>query len=227
MSIEQLKSQIITKGFEEGFEETPLKEFWGTLTDWIPTLDTRFQSDRPTIRNKLQFGDIVVIQTNDTYPFPNAEITINFSRKKDSKWGIFCQSVEKILGEFDSMDMLVGKTLRMKLTPDHMLYAGKEKGTIPQNAWECMEIQGVTAPGNPPAGASTASVLNATQQAVALLIGKTAQEFNQQVFQDPIVRTDNTLLGKILSQSLIPEFEAAGFVVKGADGRYAVGPNKA
>jgi hypothetical protein len=55
-----------------------------------------------------------------------------------------------------------------------------------------------------------------------LLDGKTQQEWNNVVFQDPLVKGDPELSNSIIQGTFIPPLEAANLVTKDTDGRFHV-----
>ena len=58
------------------------------------------------------------------------------------------------------------------------------------------------------------------QQALNLLDGKTLQEFNQLVFQDPLVKNDPEVQKTIIANTFIPPMEASGMITKDENGVY-------
>ena len=228
MNLEDLKAQILglkSKEMEGGFApQTPLREFWGTLHVGEPAFDTRFQSSEkgPSVKFSLMFEDITVIETEDVYPYPQAELSFTFSKRSKSRWGVVVESLAKILGEDTAIGDVEGHRVRMKLVGGHVLYSFQESKDTEQQAWEIIEVEGASAAGAPVAGVATANV-SPVAAAVQVLLGKTDQEFAQQVFQDPRVRVDQNLINEILTQKFVAKLVSDGLVVKGPDGRYQVG----
>ena len=76
-------------------------------------------------------------------------------------------------------------------------------------------VTGAVAPTPPPTAGVTP-----VQQATNLLDNKTLQQWNNIVFQDPIVKSNPELIGNIVQGGFVEALEAAGTVTKDANGVY-------
>ena len=200
---------ISIRGLTDGFEDTPLREFLGTL-DGYPSL----QRNNRTIVS-MNFTDVEIIESTSPYPFPVASIEFALSNRKKSAWGIWSESVNELIPEDADMPYLVGKRLHLKRTPGHMLWSQRDGKEVERNCWELQAILGE--------GEGVATGLNAAEIALEMLKGKTEQEFNQAIFQSQEFRasTDSaTVQQNIISKTFIPAVLASGVVVKDADGRF-------
>lgn len=223
MSVDELRKQLSFKGLQESdFQQIPLRKFSGRLKDYNPQQDTKYTNSDGSARVRVVFvfEEVTPIecQPGQTYNFPMADITVPHSNRKDSRWGILGTSVTLLGDGFDISD-LVGKMQTWGLV-SHNLYAGKEKGVVPQDCWEVLELEG--SGGRP--GSAGGSGDDPRRIAMSILFGKTKQEFEALVLKDPAVKKDGSLVSEIIGNHFIPAMESAGFVHKDADGRYQAGP---
>jgi hypothetical protein len=221
VGIDDLRRQLSFKGLQDSdFQQTPLRKFSGRLKEYNPIEDSKYTNadGSARIRVAFVFEDVNPIECapGQVYVLPMAEITVNYSTRKESKWGYLANSLERLDSTMDIPD-LVGRQQTWGLV-SRKLYAGKEKGTIPQDCWEVLELEGVSAAG----GADTSN--DPRRAALNILFGKTKQEFEAQVLKDPSIKRDGNLVSEIVGNHFIPAMEAAGFVHKDPDGRYQVGP---
>lgn len=223
--VDELRRQLTFKGLmESDFQTSPLKKFSGVMQEYTPSEDAKFTNSDGSakVRVLFKFDDVEVLecQQGQVYNFPVAEISIPYSNRMSSKWGILAKSLELIVPELDIADM-VGKRGTYQLV-SHQLYAGKEKGVIPQDCWEIVEIEGQSA------GGSTAGTPNLgtdpRKTALSILFGKTKQEFEVAVLKDPVVKKDGSMISEIIGNHFIPACEAEGWTHKDNDGRYQPGP---
>ena len=206
--MDDLRSQLITnpRKLVEGGRQTPLVEFTGTLAAWEPKHDSQY--DRVLIT--FSFTDVNVIESVEPYDFPIAEITIPFSARQKSLWGIFLKSIATE-GE-DVVTPMVGQTLHMRYTEGHMLWNGQEKKETARSAWQLVtdgQSQGTTG--------STSSPI---AHLVRLLDGSTEAAFMQVALRDEVVRSKPSLAQAILHKTLIPAIEAASLITKDQDDVY-------
>jgi hypothetical protein len=239
---EQLLEQLNTRGFQEGGgPRTPLREFIGTL-DSI-TGDLQERQGRTIQYAMYNFSELEVIQSTEPYPMPIAQLPIPISNTKRSQMGAWGASIDKLINvdaagqplpdgdpNVKKQGYLIGKRLRVKLTPGHKMWdrnAGKE---VDRDMFEVIQVVGES--GVSPAVVSTAPqpipdttgapVNGALGRALQLLEDKSLQEWYQVVFADPVVKADGALVTKIIQNALIPAMEAAGTVSKDANGKYHV-----
>ena len=229
---EEVLAQLRTRGFEEGFQRTPLREFRGKLTSITGNMVERWTPARLEVL--YNFDEVEVIESTEPYPFPVAQLSMLHSNRKKSGMGYFGASVDTIINagvpgdapadQVRGQDYLVGKILHMKLTGGHLIWdqgAGEER---PRDCWELMSIIGAdeAAPTSATSGATTAAATSATQKALELLEGKTEQQWHQVVFQDPTCKADGDLTNSIINRVFLPPLEATGMIGKDADGIYRV-----
>lgn len=275
MSLEELLAQLQTRGFEEGFQRTTLRDFYGDLES-IGS-ETAESNGRSWINAMYNFTNLEVIKSTEPYTLPIAQISIGISKRKASAMGVFGDSIDKLLNVDeegnplpsmipgpDGEDMpnpdlkgqgyLIGKRLRMVMTPGHMQWDRNKGMETPRENWELKEVVGETAPYEPgegeapveqtepepapapvvakPAAAPKAATKakapaakTTIQIALALLNGKTQQEFNNAAFKDANIKKDGALVQKLIQGKFISEFTASGLVTLGKDGKYTVDPS--
>lgn len=256
--VEQVLAQLKTRGFEEGFSRTPLRDFRGRLGAITGNMITRFQPPRMEVI--YNFAELEVIVSTEPYLAPVAQITLLYSNRKDSGMGILGSSIDKIINagmenepelvpgaqpgmmvpnpKLRKQEFLIGKMVQFRMTPGHPIYNKSKGGPVPTDCWECVWVEGFGAAAptpmpqptaaTPPPGyvpqptAAPQMVKTPAQQAVALLEGKTEQQWNQAVFNDPIVRTDAALINKILQKQFLAPLIMAGQVTVDAAGLYHI-----
>ena len=204
------KARVTFKGLVEGFQDTPLKKFKGRLVDY----DTiELTGNYPGTRVQLKFDNVEVMVSSEPYHFPIAEIGIRYSDRKNSSWGIFASSAQKIVPDCDILE-LVGKTILMERTPDHKFGQDRDTGEdVIRECWEVQEIEGVEA---------GVGIVSAADKALQLLHLKSEVDWNQAVLGDSLVKGDAALVSQILNKSFIGAMEQAGKVTKDNDGIYHV-----
>lgn len=253
---EELLGQLKTRGFDEGFQRSPLREFIGTLES-ITSEDVE-RNGRKWVNAIYNLNELEVLESTEAYTLPIAQISIGISNRKQSAMGVLGDSIDKLVNvdaagnplptevtgpdgnripnpDIKGQGYLIGKRLRWRWTPDHMQWnrtSGKEE---PRSQWEIVEVVGETTPVTSPKptsaqpaaaqvkstpAASTAK--SSTQIALGLLDGKTVQEWNQVVFQNPAVKADGALVTRIIQGAFLQSMEGTGMVSKDANGRYLV-----
>ena len=233
----EVLAQLRTRGFEDGFQRTPLRDFWGTLTDISGQMR---EGDRGAYLVALyNFTDIEIVKTTEPYLSPIAQIEVAASSRAKSGMGYLGKSIDNIINaglpndapvdQVKNQDFLIGKKLHMMLTPGHMIWnqqAGEER---PRDCWELVEIAGVgaapvqtAAPAQATAQAPTTSAQTPAQAAIALLDGKNEQQWHQEVFVNDVVKVDAELVKSIIGRTFLPPLETAGVVTKDENGIYHV-----
>ena len=246
---EELLGQLKTRGFEDGFQRTPLREFTGILESI--TAEDVASNGRSWVNAIYNFTELEIIKSTEPYTLPIAQISIGISNRKQSAMGVFGASVDKLLNvdeegnplqaevdgapnpDIKGQGYLIGKRLHMTMTGGHMQW-DRNKGTeTPRENWEVMEVVGETAevdstPEPAPAAkkvapkAATKGAKSSIQIALGILNGKTQQEWNQEVFKNATVKADGALIAKIIQGTLLKELTDAGQVTKAKDGKYTV-----
>lgn len=195
-------SLVSVRGLTDGFG-TPLRRFKGKFHSYA----TRPLNQWGKTPVDLNFQDVQVVESTEPYPFPTASISISLSKTKGSAWGVFAGSLAKFLDKSGDIQQAVGKVMELALTPGHSF--GKNRQTnepIISDCWEVIALEGSGVKVDP------------TVRALELLDGKTAAEFNQRVFADPVVKQDSKLLSSILDNTFLPAQEAAGKIIKDKEG---------
>ena len=241
---EQVLAALQVRVFEEGYPGTPLRDFWGTLKSI--TGEMRNGQSGPYMVALYNSEEVEVIQSNEPYTSPIAQIDVSVSTKAKSKMGYLGASIDKIINaglapdvaqsEAKNMDSLIGKKLHWQFTPGHMIPNRDESNNWsdkPTNCWVITEISGeavVATPAVAPVAgqvvtatpAPAVTVVSASQQALTLLDGKNVQQWHQVVMADPIVKQDTKVLQSIIDTSFLSGMETGGKMTKNTDGVYHV-----
>ncbi len=249
VSQDEVLAQLRTRGFEEGFQRTTLRDFWGKLTKISGEM--RPGARGPFMVVLYDFDGVEVIESTEPYESPIGQIEIPHSNTGRSKMGYWGKSIDKMINpaiDFSishgqpgvrNQDSLLGKMLHTKLTPGHMIPhrddATNQWADEPVDCWEILEIRGEgTAPapaatqtppkpGEPPLPpAPTPTGESVVQAALKELDGKNQAQWHQAVFSNPTVKADIAFVQTIISGEFIAGQEAAGIVTKDGDGIYHV-----
>jgi len=215
----EIDNLISFRGLKVGFQATPLRHFRGVFDEYKAELVTRFTPPRTYVN--LMFSEVDVIESTEPYPFPIAQLSIPFSDREVSTWGVLAKSAVKFLEEKEDISNLEGKVLEMKFTGGHMMWDGKQGKETPRECWEVIGISG-SGVATLAEGKQQVDTNASRNRAVELLDGKTEQEWNQAVFTDPITKADPALLTTIIDRSFIPTMVAAGKVSKDDKGIYHI-----
>ena len=183
-------AEIITvRNLVESEFGTPLRKFYGVLDSYYPD-EGKFGT-----RVVLNFKELKVIETVEPYNFPTAVISIKLSNRKRSAWGIFGESLVKLLSENQDIKDCQGMRIGMVMTPNHDYGENRQTGEkIIGSAWEVFEVAGKVA------GAAETSALD---EAKKLLDGKTRAEFNRTAYANPIIRQDVNFQRAVTDKSFI------------------------
>jgi hypothetical protein len=181
------------------------------------------------------FSEIEVFESTEPYTSPIAQISLLHSNRIKSAMGILGASIDKIinagLGEnvaqeqVKNQDFLIGKVQEWRVTPGHMMWNADAGQETPRECWEVVYVEGV---GGAPHGGVAAPVttkaqpdaITPVQQALNLLDGKTQQQWNNSVFQDPMVKGSPDLINQIISGSFLSAMESSGQITKDENGIY-------
>jgi len=170
-------------------------------------LVTRFEPARTYVN--LTFSEVEVIETTEPYPFPIAQIGLPLNKRRTSQWTVFSDSLAKFLQESEDLANCIGKTIHMKFTGGHMMWDRDKGEATPREAWEVIGVLGE---------GTTVNVVDATAKALELLDGKSEQEWNQLVFQNPAIKADSVLMNDIIYRKFLAAQEAAGTATKDGNG---------
>jgi len=237
---EQVIEQLRTRGFETGGFRSPLRHFRGKLDSITGSMVQRGAMPQPRLEVLYNFSDVEVFESTEPYPFPVAQINIMHSNRVKSAMGVLGASMDKILNagldenapqeQAKNQDALIGKVQEWKVTPGHMMWDGSVGQEVPRECWEVVYVEGIG--GTPHSGVATTPAtagqpepaapagVTPIQQAINLLDGKTQQQWNNTVFQDPLVKSDAELTQSIIQGTFLPPLEAAGTVTKDENGVY-------
>lgn len=218
LSPDELRKQLALPygEMQEGFQETPLQEFIGLFTDYQPDRNPRFP-DR--LQVLLKWTGVEVIKATDTYPFDVAQFHINFSKTKQSAYGMFIQSIDRIIPG-GTIASIVNKKTHMKLVRrEREDFKQKDEAgnpvKKPWDVWEVVEIVGAVKAGKSP-----------KQVLLEMAVGRdpmSLDSFYQDAFKNAVVKTDKELIPKILGKSFVSEALESGSLVIAEDGKLALG----
>ncbi len=248
LSQDQVLAQLRTRGFEDRTPRTTLRDFWAVLTSITGVMR---DGDRGAYLVALyNFDQVEVIESIEPYTSPIGQIEVSASSKAKSAMGYLGKSMDRIVNaglpedapddQVKSQETLVGQRCHMKYTPGHLIRRPGTDGVwddIPTSCWELIETG--TAPAaapTPPAPATAAAPApaapaptpavaggpGASQQALALLDGKTEQQWHQAVFTDPIIKASVEVTSAIIARTFLAPFELAETVTKDKDSIYHV-----
>jgi len=238
---EQVMAQLQTRGFEAGGFRSPLRHFRGKLDSITGSMVQRGTMPQAKLEVSYNFSELEVFASTEPYPFPITQVSMMHSNRDKSNMGVLGTSIDKIINagldgnapqaQVKNQDFLIGKVQEWKVTSGHMMWDNDKQAETPREAWEVVYVEGVggtphsgvaTPTAEQPATPTTTPTTGVTpiQQALNLLDGKTQQEWNNLVFQDPMIKGDTALTSSIISGTFIPPMEASGMVTKDDNGVY-------
>lgn len=245
---EQVLTQLQTRGFETGGFRSPLRYFRGKMDSITGSMVQRGNMQQPKLEVLYNFSEVAVFESTEPYPFPVAQINIMHSNRVKSNMGVLGASIDKIINagldenlpqaQAKNQDFLIGKIQEWKMTPGHMMWDGDKGQETARECFEVVYVEGVG--GTPYSGVATpatatqatsapaqpvATGVTPSQQAMTLLDGKNQAEWNNIVFQDPLVRGDSELIGLIIDGKFIQSLEETGMVTKDENGVFHVKKN--
>ncbi len=168
----EVLAQLRVRGFESGFQRSPLRDFTGRLMSITGHMVTFGNTGRSSLEILYNFNEVEVLPGGSTepYPFPAAQIGIFQSTRDKSNMGYFAKSVDNIINAgvaenepetladgspnpaIKKQDYLIGKVLHMKLTGGHMIWDGNAKDAtnlkgkeMPKECWEVLAVDGIGA----------------------------------------------------------------------------------
>ena len=122
----------------QGDFRTPLKEFVGKFDSY-----TTPQNRWGGIQIAIKLNQVQVLQSDAFYPQATAEISIKYSERESSAWGIFGTSAAKALGievETLEVDYLKNQILHLIRTDNYPIGKDKEGKEMKGTVWEVVEI---------------------------------------------------------------------------------------
>jgi len=226
---QQVIDQLRTRGYETGGFGTPLRHFKGKLDSITGSMVKRGKMPQPRLEVVYTFSELEVIESSEPYPFPIAQVSLLHSNRVKSAMGVLGASIDKVINagldenapqsQVKNQDFLIGKVQEWQITPGHMMWNADTNTETPRDCWEVISVEGAgSTPKKGKAGATVGiTSITPIQQAINLLDGKTQQQWNNIVFQDPVVKGDSNLVNSIIQGTFIPPLEAAGMVTKDDD----------
>ncbi len=246
---DQVLAQLRTRGFETGGFGSPLRHFRGKLDSIAGAMVQRGNMPQARLELTYNFSDVEVFVSTEPYPFPIAQISMLHSNRVKSGMGVLGASIDKIINagldenapqeQAKNQDFLTGKVQEWKFTAGHMMPDRDDQGNWtekPREAWEVVYVEGVggtahsgagaaaPAAGDAPAPVPVATGVTPIQQALNLLDGKTQQEWNNIVFQDPIVKADAALTNSIIGGTFLSPMVESGMLTVDENQIYHVVP---
>lgn len=239
---EEMLAQLRVRGYEDGFQRTPLRDFWGDLKGIRGTLNEKVTP--PRVEVVYYFEGLEVITSTTPYTDPIAEITIPNSTRRQSGMGVFGASIDKVLNaglpedadptQIKGQDYLLDKRLHMKMTGGHMMWDGRQKQEVPRECWELVEVEGESEPTpapkpvakatqplpKAPAPAQLKNEAGGSKQAIELANGKTEQQFYNEFFKNPTLKSNGIMVTKVMNRKLLPELVDGGLLEKDENGIY-------
>ena len=242
----EILAQLKTRGFEDGFSQTPLRRFRARLTNIGGSMVQRGQMQESRLEVIYSFAEIEVIESTETFIAPVTDLAIMHSNRKRSGMGYLGASIDAIVNaglpadapmdQVKGQDFLIGKMQEWAFTPGHMIWDGNAREERPRDCWTVVWVEGISpAPAATSAPATTttatlpapvATAMSSTQQALTLLNGKTEAQWHQVVFNDDVVKADANLVNSLIARTFLTPLETAGIVTKDANGVYAVDLSK-
>jgi len=232
--IEEVLAQLKTRGFESGGFTTPLRDFYGRLTEITGVMRTG--NSGPYLQVLYNFGELEVLESTEPYLAPTAQIAVSQSTRERSRMGYLGHSIDNIINaglpddapaeQVKGQEFLRGKRQRWVITGGHPIWNQQQGKEIPVECWTVMEVEGFNASTPIPATTGTtadgsaATGKTAMQEAIDLLDGKTLADWQQVVFTNDIVRVDTELVNKILGGQFVPEIVSSGAFTIDGDGVY-------
>lgn len=235
---QEVLEQLRTRGFETGGFRSPLRHFRGKLTSITGSMVQRGNMPQPKLEILYNFAEIEVFESTEPYTNPIAQLNMMHSTRVKSNAGVLGMSMDKLLnagldenapqGQAKNQDFLVDKIQEWKMTPGHMMWDADKGAETARECWEVVYIEGVG--GIPHSGVATAPATTAPtptgvtpeQEALSLLDSRTQQEWNNLVFQNPLIKGKPELTQKIIGGEFIAEALAGNKVTKDDNGVFHV-----
>jgi hypothetical protein len=239
---DELEQMLKTRGFADGFQATPLRDFWGELESFTGEMREPKSGGNPYLVVIYNFKNIEVIRSEEPYTSPVAQLEIPHSNSKKSKSGYWGASIDAIINatvppdvpvedpQVKSQSFLIGKMGHYKLMPGNPI-PQKDQATgkfvdVLQDCWKLVELRDAGTVMQPAAGAAPAvpgavpppaanpvAATSPRDRALELLNGKTEQEWHNIVFVDPTVKADTNLVNEIVGRTFLTPYIAAGIAV--------------
>lgn len=192
------------RGLVEGGTNSPLRRFIGSFKG--NQQEEKKGNDNKAYKvNNLQFADIEVLESVEPYNFPIATISISASNRKNSKWGVFADSLVLLLDAGIPEDTPAEQRKGLKDCIEHRMglvfadgidgrpepptmWDGRDKKEKPNPSWMAYSLDGQVA------GTGAKSLEDTLYD---MLDSSTLVEFNGKALMSEVVRNNPDLLQKI------------------------------
>ncbi len=161
----ELLASLKTRGFEEGFQKSPLRDFRGRLVSITGHLITSMTP--PATEVLYNFEEVEVMPNGSVEPYlsPVTQIPIFQNNRDRSAMGYLGASIDRIINAgipedapdelVKKQSFLIGKMQRWKYTGGHMIWdrraanpenPSKPGMEVPKECWEVIEVEGFSTP---------------------------------------------------------------------------------
>lgn len=221
------KTMLDSLSLESRSARSPLKHFKGRLAGiGHKEVASNFpgSNNRNQLEIKLKFDEMEVYEASPPYPWKTGELTFIVGSQA---WGILGASLTRHMGPQTKFTDAYGRTMTVKLTPDHKVNRRDEKSNtwneVAIEAFEIVSIDGTAV------SASTHTPQVSMDDVLTLLAdGVNADGFETRIYQDPRVKGNTSLLGQLSQTGVIPiltALEQKGLIAKDASGVYHKAPS--
>jgi|TARA_Y100000034_G_C6790839_1_gene354076 hypothetical protein len=212
-----VEQEFVTSADQLQASGTPLRKIRGKLVGINPRM-----GEYKKMIVDLDIAELTVIESIVPYNYPSCQLTINYSARERSAWGMLIKSSEEL--GFPDLKKLCntagsGPMVTLECEPEHVY--GPDQNNPGQDikgvVWTVVEVDQAGAGG----GKATASTEDPMTHMLKLLDGKDATEFAQAALKDPVGRTAE-VSAAVMDNTLIAGFVDSGQVVEGEDGKFHV-----
>lgn len=197
--------------------DSPLLDFEGVLAAW-ERIEREFENRTYRVI-KFKFTAVRALDATEPYPFPVAEININFADpvtdRGNSRWAHWSTSARNITGQrMDAIKALVGKRQRWKRIPKKIRQQVEGEwvdAEVP--VWTIIELEGSQVPQD--SAGNVGYVLGIAN-------GKTETEFYQAALEDQRVMRDPVLVTALTNRSFVSQMLEAGQLERNSEGVLSV-----
>jgi len=198
---------------------TPLRRFRGLLKEYNSEKVSPDGGGREYMRITFDFIDLEVMESMEPYPFPIATLQISYSTATETRWDALAQSIKRVVGLNPTLEDIVGKTQEWAYLEATLRAQVEGVWTnTKQEAWQLVSLAG-TVSGNGVDDGIDDHVL-------ALLDGKTEQDFYAVLYADELVRKHPETISAATERLLLPALEKAGRITRDTEGIYHIQPKE-
>lgn len=147
----------------------------------------------------LKLTGITGVESETAYPYKTAVIPLKFSNSASSGWVLFEDSIAEVLGvgvDEASVDDLVGSVITLQ-KENHVFFTDKEGKEAKGDVWKLIKVGAK--------GKGKKKAATARDEALSLIAGKTKEEFESAVMDNPLIRKNTDLLSKILGGQFVTD----------------------